>query len=302
MRIFLKPPQTSRGLQRIADALTRYAPQGVEIVDNQANADLVILYAIGRCEALKERAGWLRQWGQKYAVIQCCLRSTQKPNTLDWWWLWSNARLVWSYYNLQHAILEDDWLVPDHEMRHFQNFYHAPLGADAGVFWPDQNVDKDFTIATSGLSYLSESVRECWLAAGIAHGNVFHVGPELRFRQPTNGIVFSNNCDDNWLSAYYQQCKYVSGLRRKEGFELPAVEGLLCGARPILFDNPDFVHWYRPWGVFIKETDRQGVIDQLVEIFCGGYHLPVTEEEVAAARERFNWQTIIGGFYERILR
>jgi len=41
------------------------------------------------------------------------------------------------------------------------------------------------------------------------------------------------------------------------------------------------------------------VIDQLVELFKRGAR-PVTAEEREQAVERFNWETIIEGFYERL--
>ena len=74
-------------------------------------------------------------------------------------------------------------------------------------------------------------------------------------------------------------------LRRIEGFELPAAEGLLCGARPILFANSSGYDWYKPWGVFIEETDRAGVIDQLEAIFRRGAQLVTSEERAAADRK-----------------
>lgn len=111
-------------------------------------------------------------------------------------------------------------------------------------------------------------------------------------------VTFSKDCSDKELAPYYSTSQYVSGLRRTEGFELPAVEGLFCGARPILFDTPNYRQWYEPFGIFIYEGSRQEVIEQLINIFQGPYQ-PVTEEEIAVAQGRFDWQRIIGGFWER---
>lgn len=288
MRVYLTPPQPSRGLQRIADALVRYAPPDTEIVTDLHAADTVILYAIGRNDAMVEKAHSITMRGQRYAVIQVCLRSTMKPHTRHWRQLWHDAAVVWSYYDLNQAIADDNGACG------LDNFYHAPLGADAEVFIADPAVKKLFTVATSGVSRLQESVRECVLAAKEVNGSVFHIGAQSSWEDIR---VFSNGCTDNELAASYQQCEFVSGLRRTEGFELPAVEGLLCGARPILFRTPDYLRWYEPWGEFIEETDRQGVVDQLVELFKRGAR-PVTATERAEAVMRFNWETIIGGFYE----
>jgi hypothetical protein len=290
MKIYLTPPQPSRGLQRIESALRRYAPVSVEIVDNEDDADLVVLYAIGRVQAITARAEWLTSLGKKYAVIQCCLRSTQKPHVYDWYDLWDESSVTWSYYDLNRACEEDDsnYRVP--------NFHHAPLGVDPAIFYPRDEL-RHLAITTTGLSYLSESVRECWLAARQSFKSAAHLGP---VRQRGHRVEVFNDLGDDQVAQLYSSSKFVSGLRRKEGFELPAAEGLCCGARPILFDTYDYRKWYEPWGIFIREGSRQEVIDQLTQIFLSKYE-PVTEQEIAAARERFNWERIVGGFYGRCL-
>lgn len=291
MKVYLTPPQPSRGLQRIADALVRYAPSGTEFVTDLHAADTVILYAIGRNDAMVEKAHSITMRGQRYAVIQVCLRSTMKPHTCHWWPLWRDAAVVWSYYDLNAAIEVDGGDTDGLRW----NFYHAPLGADAEVFRVDGNEEeRTFVIATSGVSRLSESVRECWLAADAVDGNIVHLGPLRR-----EGVLSVNNISDAQWADRLVQCQFVSGLRRTEGFELPAVEGLLCGARPIVFDTPDY-HWnYGPHAEYLHEGSRQEVVDQLVELFKRGAR-PVTAEEKEQAVERFNWETIVKGFYERL--
>ena len=102
------------------------------------------------------------------------------------------------------------------------------------------------------------------------------------------------------MADYFSQCQFVSGLRRIEGFELPVLEGALCGARPIVFDQPHYKHWFKDFAVFIGEGSREEVIDSLESVFRIGA-IPVSENEKALIRERFNWYKIIRGFWERIL-
>jgi hypothetical protein len=300
MKVYLTPPQPSRGLQRIADALVKWKPDGVEVVSDEREAELVVLYAIGRNGALVRKAVELQGNKQKYAVIQVCLRSTMKPRTDAWLHLWWAAEVVWSYYDLNAAITVDG-----SDDRPLLNFYHAPLGADAEVFrdpfvserWESiPRNGRNFIITTSGLSRLSESVRECWLAAKEVDGKVFHVGPSIRTNQL---IQFSRDCTDIEMAIHYAASQFVSALRRTEGFELPAVEGLLCGARPICFSTRDYRTWYEPFAEFIEEGSRADVVESLVKLFKQGAR-PVTEDELALARERFNWKTIIEGFYSRV--
>lgn len=308
MRIYLQPPQPSRGLQRIADALVRYAPPRLVISDNEyervlitnnaGEADLVILYAIGRRDALEAlTAAISKSKFQKYAVIQICLRSTMQPDTAAWHNIWEGAEAVWSYYDLAQAAAEDGYCGNPDCFQETVNFYHAPLGADAETFqvYPNWGNKRDYVVMSSGLSRLSESVRECHLAAKEVGRESAHLGKELNMPF----VHCYSSVPDHVLRGLYNMSEFVSGLRRKEGFELPAVEGLLCGARPIVFNTPDYRWAYGNHALYIEETDRQGVIDQLVEIFKHGAPL-VTPEERELAVKRYDWAKIVGGFYERL--
>ena len=94
--------------------------------------------------------------------------------------------------------------------------------------------------------YNKECKNEILLAAEGLGKKVFQLGSG----ENTDTITYSNNADDKTLAKYYSQCEFVSGLRRIEGFELPVIEGLLCGARPICFDIPDYRHWFDKLGFY----------------------------------------------------
>lgn len=295
MRIYLQPPQPSRGLQRIAGALRRYAPPQVEILSFPRNADLTVIYAIGRCDAVTRQAQDIVRRGKQYAVIQVCLRSTMKPDTWHWSWLWHHAKVVWSYYDLKKATADDGGRIDNWDK--WVNFLHAPLGVDSELFQPHPHWDgrHEYVIMSSGKSRLSESVRECHLAAQAVGRRSCHLGPV-----GMTGVDNYTNMPDDVLRGLYNHCEFVSGLRRIEGFELPAAEGLLSGCRPILFDTPDFRWNYKDWGLYIHEGTRQEVVNQLVEIFSD--HKPqVTEDEIEEARHWFNWERVCGEFWARCL-
>ena len=297
MRVYLQPPQQSRGLQRIADALTRYAPATVEVTPFHDEADFVVIYAIGRRERIWGQTRHLLERGKQYAIVQVCLRSTMSPDSRDWAGIWKKAAVVWGYYDLEQAA-ETDELGGGAIFKRLVNFLHAPLGVDSSVFYPREKLGNYYIIATSGLSRLQESVRECVLAAKEVDGAIFHLGRQVKW---DDSIHYSNDCDDNELARQLSICEFVSGLRRKEGFELPAAEGLLCGSRPIVFNTPDYHFNYKNWAEYIEETDRQGVIDQLVQLFKQGAR-PVTQHEREEAAHWFNWERICGEFWQRCLR
>jgi hypothetical protein len=106
--------------------------------------------------------------------------------------------------------------------------------------------------------------------------------------------------EDEQLAAIYNECEFTSGLRRIEGFELPAAEGLLCGSRPIMFDKPHYKHWYGDWAYYIPELDREGVLECLKFIFDNEKAKPVTDEEWENAAALFNWPRLVGDFWRQL--
>lgn len=293
MKIYLKPPKVaSPSLKRVSDALVRYMPEvyksDFEIVHTKEEADLVILHVIGRQDQVCKEAEELHSAGKQYAVIQYAIRSTQRPHTSGWEKLWRNSKITWSYYDLPYLCQEDG-------VNFWFPFYYSPLGVDQSVFWSPYT-RHELTIMTSGQSYLTESVRECVLAdRETLNKGVLHLGNDIG-----RGVECVSGVSDRELAILYSTCMYVSGLRRVEGFELPAAEGLLCGSRPILFDRPHYRQWFSNFAIFIPEGPREEVLESLKKVFSSQY-IPVIQEEIVSARKIFNWETIIKGFWERVL-
>lgn len=292
MKVYLELPTQSRGLQRVYDALIRYKPDRVEVTKDPSAADLHILHVIGRHDHVERKIESLK--GKQYAMIQYCVRSTMNPEAEDWVHMWQDSKLVWSYYDLP-KICEEECAGTMLSPIPFP-FYHSPLGADSEIFYErETSQGRRFIVLGMSQHALSESVRECAIASKNLEKTMLHIGHNLRREYTLN----KENIDDNMLAYYYSKSQFVSGLRRDEGFELPAAEGILCGARPILFDKPHYRKWFDGLAEFIKETDRDGVIKQLEELFRYGAR-PVTEAEKAFARVKFNWEIIIKNFWLRL--
>jgi len=296
VKVYLQPPQPSLGLDRIATALRRYAPLTVEVCEFPRNVDLTVIYAIGRRDHIQRQVDEILSRDKNYAIIQVCLRSTMSPSTDDWAYpIWTYAKVIWSYYDLNRAIAEDG-LSDNWEHGKLGNFLHSSSGVDAQVC-RYRGTPVHYVVTTSGYSRRSESVRECWLAAEQVGGCVAHLGP----LKPAKHVAAITNVSDDRLAEIYSASMFVSGLRRTEGFELPAAEGLLCGARPLLFDTADYRWNYKDWGVYVKEGTRQEVVDQLVEVFKQGA-APVTADERSEAAHWFNWERVCGEFWQRCLQ
>jgi hypothetical protein len=288
-KVYIEPaPDGDRAINRVIDALKMYAPERVEFVERKS-AELVIIHVVGRKNALERKIAHLLYEGKKYVLIQYSVRSTQKPETGYWLASWKSAELVWSYYDLNLYLQEDG-----HE-KYLDNFYHTPLGVDQS-FKQRYKGEKLYKIMTHGRGWTTESIRECGWATKNTSNRMLHLGEDMK--RPWVDCV--TNISDVWLSHLYGQCEFVAGLRRTEGFELPAAEGLICGARPILFDRLHYRKWYNRWGIFIPEGEREEVIQSLEEIFKKEIP-PVSEEEIKDAKEFFDWKWIIKGFWDKLL-
>lgn len=296
VKIYVEPhAQLSRAMDRVVHALKSFAPSSFYVTNTKAEADVVVLHVIGYPETL-EAIRWCRETGKRYAMIQYCLRSTQQPMTNEWLPLWQGAEVVWSYYDLYAAISEDY----EHDaapLKQSFNFYRSPLGVDTTVFraWP--SVPKKYSILTSGYVAVSETVSEAVEATRRLGHPMFHLGPDDVAKG--DHVTSKIGINDPQLAQIYSACKYVAGLRRGEGFELPAAEGLICGARPICYDRPHYRDWFGDSAVYIPEANADLVTDYLCEVLAEEPK-PVTEEEIAIAKRLFDWDSIVTNFYAHL--
>lgn len=280
MKVYLEASKNlSRAMFRVADALRESAPDGVRIVDDPLQSDIEILHAID------DRP--LRRGIRDYAVIQYCRYTSQTSS--NWENLWGNARAVWSYYDLE---------VPS-----TTRFYHAPLGVDSNVFkLPARFRPRSTGVVSSGYvsGSLAEAIEEVADAARRCKLSVFHLGPHhvegMKDRKERTWRAASGITDEK-LAGLYQDARWVSGLRHVEGFELPVLEGLACGARPIVFDRPDMRKWYDGHAVFVPECSGEYLVRCLVDVMSKSPD-PVTVEERAEILVEFDWSFITTGFWE----
>ncbi len=307
-------PTLSGAMRRVDRALADNLPAGHTATNIADQADLVVVHTIGTdvwpvIDRIRER-------GQRYAIMQYCIRSTQEPDSRKWLDIWRGAEAVWSYYDLDALLVEDGYAEQEcpwcgEELPHIGQgtgatdfprcFFYAPLGADPDVFWPAITTGERYGILSSGYVAESECIAECFEANRRADRRGFHLGPEDSFLAISGPQMdFGLGITDDALRLAYSRSDYVAGLRRCEGFEMPAAEGLLCGARPIMLDAPHYRAWFGEWAEYIPEADPETVTAAITEILQGEYR-PVTDAEMAAAAERFNWKALAAKFWSRAL-
>ena len=238
MKVYVDPPKhMSQAMFRVARALKQYAPLDVRIVLDPKEADYQVLHVIGPDALL------YRSEARATVAIQYCFISAgfeaHRDAWIDWW---KQQRLVWSYYDLSPYV---PW----------PRMYYAPMGIEPATF-KLQRGSRDVGAMTSG--YVTgpgaEAIEEVGLAAAKHGMSILHLGPvpETRDKSPMvtpPGWMNLHGVSDHVLAEAYGRSRWVSGLRHVEGFELPALEGLACGARPVLFDRPEMRAWFKGHGV-----------------------------------------------------
>jgi hypothetical protein len=287
MKVYVKASRNlSRAMFRVANALRTFAPKGIEVVSSPEDADLHVLHVIG-LEAITYKSP-----AKHIAVIQYCLGSASPSSDLSTWWpLWRRAAAVWTYYDLADRIPAD------------VNFYHAPLGIDEEFLRVSgQPMDQRRNgVLTCGFvtGPGAEAIEEMACAARAVRINVNHLGPvPVGLKKSLSKSLWRSvyGISDAQLADLYGRTRWVSGLRFVEGFELPVLEGLSCGARPIVFDRPDMRQWYEGHAVFVPECSGEPLIELLTAILSQPAK-PVSAEEQSAIRERFRWEHIIKNFW-----
>lgn len=300
LRVFVDPiPKLGIAMRRVSLALAVTAPDEVELVDNPRTADVQVLHPVGT-DVLNYLVA------PRYAVMMHCLDAVQGrggsnvPIISDdepWRDVWSGAELVWSYYPIQKRIAA----LPEPRPA----FYGAPLGVDGTIFkLPTSDQPRDIGAFTTG--YVSgpqaEAIEEVALAAYACGMTTVHLGPAQVAGMDAiiPGWMAVSGISDEELAAIYGRTKWVSGLRHVEGFELPIIEGLACGARPICFDLPVYRRWFEGHAVFVPESDGATLTKILRDVMSKDPE-PVTPAERQAVVDRFNWLTIGEGFWAALL-
>lgn len=257
-----------------------YAPIKYEFVEDPDNADFQIIdiTRISDKDYIKCK---------NYIVFFHCFGewSEEKPEVFIE--LFENAMLVYSHLDL--ASIYGNYNI---------KFMRGPWGCHTDMWFGLGDRDNsDYQILCTGEVAKTEGIEECISACDKLGKKLIHVGPNLRYKNFS--YVNTYNLNGEEMRTAYNEAKWVSGLRRIEGFEKPVAEGLLCGCRPICFDTPLYRHWYGDLARYVKEgTD----VETFVDIFrvMKEEYAPVTDEEKELVIEKFSWKNVAGKFWERV--
>ena len=116
--------------------------------------------------------------------------------------------------------------------------------------------------------------------------------------------------DDRKLRQYYNRAKYVVSFvgearygqnneKVTHGFEVGYLEGVFCGATPILLDGPHsqyLRHWYGDYAKWVR-IDQ---VEQDLEFLLTQKYEPLSKELVDKAVERYNARKIWSEFWDAV--
>lgn len=219
----INKPYLSKALKRIEDAIVSTSPYQIT-TKREADFHITPVVNINDTRNLSLH---------KSIIWQLCYKSAGGTEE-EWQNIWSQSLGVVSYYNLPTSYLR------------------LPLGYDPNIFYLESpyygytaTTNRPYDILVTGYLDGGEVIKPLM----DYFRTVVHIGPNFDLGE---GYYNYNNISDDKMRELYNRCKYVSGLRYVEGFELPILEGAACGCIPITFDLECYKHWFYDMAIFVK--------------------------------------------------
>lgn len=266
------PGHFGHGIKRIAAKLEQYAPPHIKFVNERSQADVVLLHTVGAQETSTTKPT------EQYVVFQYCY-ITAGMDKYYWNNIWQRAVGVVSYYDLR-----SEFTGP-------VNFVHTPLGADSREFF-HTNTRRTKKVFATGHVAETESLDILWQACFDTKTTLYHTGENFRFGAYYKYLPYMSQSD---LCRLLNEVEFVSCLRTIEGFELLGVEGLFCGARPIVLDLPCY-DWYRDYSYTVRQTHLYTDLVGLLK----STPAPVSVSEFEEITAQFEWGDIVENIYQEL--
>ena len=220
-------------------------------------------------------------------VVHNCFGEWSEENPVLYRDVFEKAEVVYSHLDLKSFF-------PDLEHK----FIRGPWGVNPDKWMKDKSIANDeYQILNTGEIPETEGIKECIVACDKLNERMLHVGTPQKFNNASYNNTYK--LTDEQMRDSYNRSRWVSALRRFEGFEKPAMEGLLCGCRPICFDTPLYRYWYGDLARYVKESTEKETSDDILRVFKEEYS-PVTADEMQTALDRFGWRNVSITFWNEI--
>jgi hypothetical protein len=318
-------------VQRIALNLRAHAPGWVEFVEDWRQAELTVDLLVDSplgSMANRPRSEDPEHWHWHHQMLTRITGPQLKG--LFFVCCFENSELLRYAAREAKAVFS---FLPDFPQRLGEdrfNFVLQPLGVDPEAFalgpsWEQRPYDVytwGYVAETEGIDLIHEACVQ-------ANRRMLHSGADFGWPKPA--CEFREPAAPEDVVNRYQQARYANAMRLPYGFELAALEGTLCGCRPICFDLPCYRHWLGDLPSYVPAETVQGdrshlsgepeaavphpraaqmapvplvsvpsQVKRLIEIL--GDLRPTTLEERSLVRRRFNWRRVAGLFWDALGR
>lgn len=169
----------------------------------------------------------------------------------------------------------------------------------------EKNIDV-MSVSTVNMDYVSQ-VDQVLDELGLKHLVMTHLRAcDLGIKAEVDRCYVPQ--DNDRMRYNYNRSKYVMSILAEyeympgmwcNGWESGNVEGLFCGARPIIL-KAHRMGYYNKWlDGFVIEVDRENLKEELRAILVGEYPL-VTQEEIARAVDKFSAESTWAIFWQAV--
>jgi len=254
--------------------IKKYAPNRIQFTKDFSEADFQIIN-------ITRKADEEFIYCNKYIANVHCLGEISEEPIEDYKDIFDNALMIYSHMNLK-----------------LNNFVRGPWGVNPHNFFIVPGIQKRYQILATGAVPQTEGITEIIQACNDLKKPALHIGPNLKY----NSQFYKNaqNLSTKDMTLAYNQCLYTSGLRRVSGFELPVIEGILAGSRPICFNTHLYKYWYGDLVEYVNEKEPNIVVEQLKKIFNGKYRR-VTKEEQQRVIDKFSWKVVAQEYWKNVM-
>lgn len=286
MRVYFPPdPRLSRAMERIRQAFIKHAPTDTVFLQNPTADSVHCIHWMGqnpaqhtaRDEILFSQPTLPRS--SRYLIFLHCPNWPYPQHEATFKRLLQRAQLV-----VTHTPEFLTWGGPTPDV----NLHVTPWGYDPELFYYEAQ-PKKYTILTTGYSVEQEAIDSVVTACHKMSCSVVHVGYVSRYHSPSPTFTQFTNVSDAQLRSLYNQARFVSGLRREGGFELPILEGYACGAQPVTFNHMASRRYFKDFAILVPNVPRDELTPKLMEVLKPKTAITPQKEVL----QRFQWGTIM---------
>jgi glycosyltransferase involved in cell wall biosynthesis len=262
-------PKWGKVFHKISMYLRLFAPEDVRFVDYPGISDVQIIHVIGLGELE------IISQSNNFVIWQHCYKTA---GDYTWDELWEKAIFAASFHNLRN-----------YSEKKF-NFLHLPLGVDFDFYKPVTPFEQRPNIAfVTGHIASDECIDTVYKACKKADFLLLHTGENFKFG--TNYFHLDYMPERDYADLLSNDVKYVFGLRKVEGFELSALEGVAAGCNAVV-PTIDTYDWYDELAIRL-DVETTNLEENIYNVLKNNQKMKINGEKL----QQFSWKNVITKFW-----